>query len=103
MAGILDNCHLYDYPTVALVPIVSNLQSAQTICETWHQNYQRLPDALILEHCKLIGGHFASQCEELDDSTYSPILCTGNCGAGALFFLPIRTPLLRNPGIVAEI
>lgn len=36
-------------------------------------------------------------------STYSPILCTGNCGAGALFFLPIRTPLLRNTGIVAEI
>ena len=61
--------YVRDYPTVALVPIVSNLQSAQTICETWHQNYQRLPDALILEHCKLIGGHFASQCEELDDST----------------------------------
>jgi nitronate monooxygenase len=52
------------HPDVALVPIVANRQSAQTLCEAWQKNYQRLPDALILENCKLIGGHFASQCEE---------------------------------------
>jgi NAD(P)H-dependent flavin oxidoreductase YrpB (nitropropane dioxygenase family) len=54
------------YPEVALVPIVSNLQSAQAICDTWQQRYQRLPDGLIVENCKLIGGHFASQCGESD-------------------------------------
>jgi nitronate monooxygenase len=58
-----------NYPDVALVPIVANVQSAQTICETWQQQYQRLPDAFILENCKAIGGHFASHCEESDAST----------------------------------
>ncbi len=52
------------YPELALVPIVANLLSAQQLCETWHAEYQRLPDAFILENCRLIGGHFASQCEQ---------------------------------------
>jgi len=59
-----------EYPEVALVPIISTVESAQTLCQTWKTNYQRLPDAFILEHCKLIGGHFASQCEELDVSNF---------------------------------
>ncbi|CAN1211136.1 Nitronate monooxygenase domain-containing protein [Tumidithrix helvetica PCC 7403] len=61
--------YMEDYPDVALVPIVANLQAAQTLCETWQQRYQRLPDALILENCKAIGGHFASQCQESDTDT----------------------------------
>lgn len=52
------------YPEVALVPIVANVESAKTLCETWKQHYDRLPDAFIVENCKQIGGHFASQCEE---------------------------------------
>ncbi len=59
-----------NYPDVALVPSVATVAAAQTLCETWHQQYQRLPDALILENCKSIGGHFASQCEE---NTVDPI------------------------------
>jgi nitronate monooxygenase len=74
-AGIPLNLPEYtqDYPHVALVPMVANVQAARTICETWHQRYQRLPDALILENCKLIGGHFASQC---DENTTDPIAMT---------------------------
>jgi nitronate monooxygenase len=53
-----------NYPEVALVPIVASVESAQTICETWQNRYQRSPDAFILENCKAIGGHFASQCED---------------------------------------
>lgn len=70
-AGMPLNLPAYtqNYPDVALVPIVANLQSAQTICETWQQQYQRLPDAFILENCQLVGGHFASQCLESDVST----------------------------------
>jgi NAD(P)H-dependent flavin oxidoreductase YrpB (nitropropane dioxygenase family) len=60
-----------DYPEVALVPIVANLEAAQVICATWQTQYQRYPDALILEHCRLIGGHFASQCEAMDESLLS--------------------------------
>jgi len=56
--------YLKDYPDVALVPIVANIEAAQTLCETWYQRYQRLPDALIVENYKSIGGHFASQYED---------------------------------------
>jgi nitronate monooxygenase len=61
--------YIKNYYDVALVPIVANLESAQTICETWQQQYRRLPDAFIVENCKAIGGHFASQCEEDNVST----------------------------------
>ncbi|MCU0536390.1 MAG: nitronate monooxygenase family protein, partial [Hydrococcus sp. Prado102] len=70
-AGIPLNLPEYtkNYPDVALVPIVANLESAQIVCETWQQQYRRLPDAFIVENCKAIGGHFASQCEENNVST----------------------------------
>jgi NAD(P)H-dependent flavin oxidoreductase YrpB (nitropropane dioxygenase family) len=70
-AGIPLNLPEYTkhYPDVALVPIVANLESAQIVCETWQQRYQRLPDAIIVENCKAIAGHFASQCEENNVST----------------------------------
>jgi NAD(P)H-dependent flavin oxidoreductase YrpB (nitropropane dioxygenase family) len=54
-----------DYPDVALVPTVSNVEAAQLICETWKLRYNRLADALIIENCQMIGGHF-SQCEQIN-------------------------------------
>lgn len=54
-----------DYPDVALVPIVSNLEDARMLCQTWQQRYGRLPDALIVENCRAVGGHF-NQCEQID-------------------------------------
>ncbi|AKG21641.1 NAD(P)H-dependent flavin oxidoreductase [Calothrix sp. 336/3] len=53
-----------DYPDVALVPTVSNVESAELICQTWQDKYNRFPDALIIENCQLVGGHF-TQCEQL--------------------------------------
>lgn len=61
--------YLSDYPDVALVPIVANVDAAKQLCETWLSQYNRLPDAFIVENCKLIGGHFASQCEEGTNAT----------------------------------
>ncbi len=54
-----------NYPHVSLVPIVANVESAVKICQAWSQNYNRYPDGFILENCQKVGGHFASQCQEV--------------------------------------
>lgn len=38
-----------DYPQVALVPIVSSIKAAQLIARKWHKQFQRLPDAVVVE------------------------------------------------------
>ncbi len=53
-----------DYPEVALVPLVCGLSAVQTICETWYQKYNRLPDAFIVENSKAVGGHVGSTCDD---------------------------------------
>lgn len=53
-----------DYPEVALVPLVCGLPAVQTICETWHQKYNRLPDAFIVENSQAVGGHVGSTCDD---------------------------------------
>lgn len=59
-----------DYPDVALVPTVANVDSAQYLCQTWKNRYNRLPDALILENCQKVGGHF-TQCEQINVPGFS--------------------------------
>lgn len=63
--------HTADHPDVALVPMVSSLEMVQTLCRTWQQRYDRLPDAFIVENCRVIGGHFGTQCEQVDRPTFS--------------------------------
>jgi len=55
-----------DYPEVALVPMVCGLEAVQTICQTWQQRYDRLPDAFIVENSKAVGGHIGSTCEDFN-------------------------------------
>jgi NAD(P)H-dependent flavin oxidoreductase YrpB (nitropropane dioxygenase family) len=52
------------------VPTVANVDSAQYLCETWKSRYNRLPDALILENCQKVGGHF-TQCEQINVPGFS--------------------------------
>ena len=59
-----------DFPDVALVPTIVNVEAAQLICETWKREYNRLPDALIIENCQQVGGHF-SQCEQVNVPGFS--------------------------------
>jgi nitronate monooxygenase len=60
-----------DYPDVALVPVVSSLQAAQTICQTWEKEYHRLPDAFVVENVKSIGGHLGAKTEEIYQQHYA--------------------------------
>jgi NAD(P)H-dependent flavin oxidoreductase YrpB (nitropropane dioxygenase family) len=89
--------YIQDYPEVALVPIVANVESAHTLCETWQQRYQRFPDALIVENCKLIGGHFASQCQDNDTATIDTTLTQLRKSLAECFGLTI--PLIVTGGI----
>lgn len=53
-----------------LVPIVSSARAAKIICEKWHNNYNYLPDAIVLEGPKA-GGHLGFKKEQIDDESYS--------------------------------
>ncbi|QIR41326.1 nitronate monooxygenase [Tolypothrix sp. PCC 7910] len=59
-----------DYPDIALVPSISNVQAAQLICQVWQKRYNRLPDAFIVENCQKVGGHF-TQCEQINPPGFS--------------------------------
>lgn len=61
---------LADFPEVAIVPIVSTVQAAQLLCQTWQQKYDRLPDAFVLECPKTSGGHVGVHEEELNNPAY---------------------------------
>ncbi|HEY9663998.1 MAG TPA: nitronate monooxygenase family protein, partial [Allocoleopsis sp.] len=55
------------YPEVALVPIVSTTRAARVICRKWERQYQRLPDAFVVENPNSAGGHLGANLEELGD------------------------------------
>jgi nitronate monooxygenase len=56
-----------------LVPIVSSARAAGLICKRWHQRYDYLPDAFVVEGPKA-GGHLGFKADQLDD----PAFCLEN-------------------------
>lgn len=62
-----------NHPEVALVPMVCGLEAVQTICQTWQEKYDRLPDAFIVENSKAAGGHIGTTCEDSDSQIESLI------------------------------
>lgn len=53
-----------------LVPIVSSGRAARLICKKWLNDYDYLPDALVVEGPKA-GGHLGFKPEQIDDPNYS--------------------------------
>ncbi len=53
-----------------LVPIVSSARAAKLLCEKWKQNYNYLPDAIVLEGPKA-GGHLGYKANQIEDNQYS--------------------------------
>jgi len=53
-----------------LVPIVSSPRAAKIICEKWKNNYNYLPDAIVVEGPKA-GGHLGFKPEQLEDEHFS--------------------------------
>lgn len=59
-----------DFPRVALIPILSDARGIALILKKWERK-GRLPDAIVIEHPKLAGGHLgAARIEELGDPRF---------------------------------
>ena len=59
-----------DFPRVALVPILSDARGIALILKKWERK-GRLPDAIVIEHPKLAGGHLgAARLEDLTDPRF---------------------------------
>ncbi|WOD39462.1 nitronate monooxygenase family protein [Nodosilinea sp. E11] len=54
-------------PEVALVPIISSVRAAQVICKKWQRQFNRLPDAFVVENPQAAGGHLGAKVEDLND------------------------------------
>ena len=58
--------YLKDGVKTKLAPIVSSARAAQLICKKWKQNFNYLPDAMVVEGPKA-GGHLGFKPNELDE------------------------------------
>ncbi len=52
-----------------LVPIISSAKAARILIRRWHDKYDYVPDAFVVEGPKA-GGHLGFKKEQLDDPTY---------------------------------
>ena len=59
-----------EHPDVALIPILSDARGVQLLVRKWMRK-NRLPDAIVIEHPRLAGGHLgAAKLEELHDPRF---------------------------------
>ena len=59
-----------DHPKTALIPILSDARGIQLIVKKWEKK-GRLPDAIVIEHPRLAGGHLgAAKVADLQDSRF---------------------------------
>lgn len=59
-----------DFPKAALIPILSDARGVQLIVRKWEKK-GRLPDAVVIEHPRLAGGHLgAAKVEDLKDRRF---------------------------------
>ena len=60
-----------DFPKALLVPILSDARGVQLLVRKWEKK-GRLPDAIIIEHPRLAGGHLgAAKVEDLQDPRFN--------------------------------
>lgn len=59
-----------DHPNTALIPILSDARGVQLIVKKWEKK-GRLPDAIVIEHPRLAGGHLgAAKVADLQDPRF---------------------------------
>ncbi len=59
-----------DFPDTALVPILSDARGVQLLIRKWEKK-GRLPDAIVMEHPRLAGGHLgAARVADLNDTRF---------------------------------
>ncbi len=59
-----------DHPQALLIPILSDARGVQLIVKKWERK-KRLPDAIVIEHPRLAGGHLgAARISDLNDPRF---------------------------------
>ena len=59
-----------DFPKAALIPILSDARGVQLLVRKWEKK-GRLPDAIVIEHPRLAGGHLgAAKIADLNDKRF---------------------------------
>lgn len=59
-----------DHPKTALIPILSDARGVQLIVKKWERK-KRLPDAIVIEHPRLAGGHLgAARVADVGDARF---------------------------------
>jgi nitronate monooxygenase len=59
-----------DHPRTALIPILSDARGVQLVVRKWEKK-GRLPDAIVIEHPRLAGGHLgAAKVADLQDTRF---------------------------------
>ncbi len=59
-----------DFPQTALIPILSDARGVQLVIKKWEKK-GRLPDAIVIEHPRLAGGHLgAAKVSDLNDQRF---------------------------------
>jgi len=59
-----------EHPDTALIPILSDARGVQLIVKKWERK-KRLPDAIVIEHPRLAGGHLgAARIADLNDPRF---------------------------------
>lgn len=59
-----------DYPKAALIPILSDSRGVKLVVRKWEKK-GRLPDAIVIEHPRLAGGHLgAAKVDDLNDPRF---------------------------------
>jgi nitronate monooxygenase len=81
-----------DHPDALLVPILSDARGVQLVVKKWERK-QRLPDAIVIEHPRLAGGHLgAAKIADLGDTRFDFEVV-----------LPAVNAFLRSAGVEREI
>lgn len=81
-----------EHPKAALIPILSDARGVQLVVRKWERK-KRLPDAIIIEHPGLAGGHLgAAKVEDLHDPRFD----FENA-------IPQSRAFLRSAGIESEV
>jgi len=59
-----------DHPKALLVPILGDARGVALVVKKWERK-QRLPDAIVIEHPRLAGGHLgAAKLADLNDPRF---------------------------------
>ena len=59
-----------DHPNTMLIPILSDARGVQLLVKKWERK-KRLPDAIVIEHPRLAGGHLgAAKVADLNDTRF---------------------------------